>query len=88
MPLDRPADADTVFDSAFREALQLDAEARVDGLAYGRSPEWDSVAHLTLIAALEQAFVIDIDAADVLETSSYPRLRSLLRDRYGVELTG
>ena len=86
MSQERTADPNTVFDSTFRSALQLDADTRLEELAYGRAPAWDSVAHLQLIAALEEAFALDIDAADVLDTSSYTRLRALLRDRYGVAL--
>ena len=40
---------------AFSEALEV-PESDVAGLVYGKSEAWDSVGHMTLIAALEDAF--------------------------------
>ena len=43
--------------NAFAEALEVPAE-EVPALVYGESAAWDSVGHMTLIAALEDAFDI------------------------------
>lgn len=42
---------------AFSEALEV-PESDVPALKYGESDQWDSVGHMTLIAALEDAFDI------------------------------
>lgn len=82
-----PAGPDDVFDTAVRDALQLPKDAPLQGLRYEYTPEWDSVAHLQLIASLEAAFGVDIDASHVLSTSSYESLRNLLREEYGLGLS-
>jgi acyl carrier protein len=74
------------FDEVMRTALGLDGEFDLSTAAYGRTAEWDSVAHLELIMALEDAYGIRIDGADVLETADYAQLRALLIERYGVTL--
>ena len=70
--------------AAFRDALALSAEAEVDGLTYRGIPEWDSVAHMQLIAALEETFDLMIDTADVLAMSSFEVAREIL-GKYGVQ---
>ena len=74
------------YDDVFRTALSLDADVDLSTVAYGRTPEWDSVAHLELIMALEDAYGIRIDGSDVLETADYTQLKGLLTDRYGVTI--
>ena len=55
----------------FAETLGLAPAEVVDTLRYAESPAWDSVAHMTLIAAIEEAFGILIDAEDVIDMSSF-----------------
>src|SRR6478736_3103987 len=58
-------------DDAFRESLGLAAEFDVATAAYGKTDEWDSVAHMQLVAALEDAFGIMIETDDVIAMSDY-----------------
>ncbi len=74
------------FDEVMRAALGLDQDVDLTAAAYGRTPEWDSIAHLELIMALEDAYGIRIDGADVLDTADYAKLKALLVDRYGVAI--
>lgn len=74
------------FDEVFRKALGLDDDTDLSTVAYGETAEWDSVGHLELVLALEDAYGISIDGADVLETADYQRLKTLLRERYEVAL--
>ncbi len=78
----------TSFDEVVRTALGLDDGVDLSALSHGQTPEWDSVAHLELIMALEDAYGIRIDGADVLETASYIQLKKLLIERYGVRIDG
>jgi acyl carrier protein len=68
---------------AFVDALGLDHEIDFDGLAYGKHEKWDSIAHMALVAELEDAFDIMLDTDDVIAMSSYPVALEILR-RYGV----
>ena len=51
---------------AFSEALEV-PEYDVPALVYGKSEAWDSVGHMTLVAALEDAFDIMIDMDDIID---------------------
>lgn len=68
---------------AFAEALDLPLAAVTDDLAYNKIPQWDSVAHMALIAAIEDAFDILIDTADVIDMSSFAKAREIVA-KYGV----
>jgi acyl carrier protein len=72
-----------VVEEIFAEALGLDLAKVTDDLRYATIPEWDSVAHMALIAALEEAYNIMIDTDDVLDMSSVGKAREILA-RYGV----
>jgi acyl carrier protein len=62
----------------FRSALGLADDADVDGLEYQSIDKWDSLAHMTLVAALEDEFDVMIDTDDVLTMSSFTKARELL----------
>lgn len=69
---------------AFSEALEV-PESDVPALKYGESDQWDSVGHMTLIAALEDAFDIMVDMDDIIDLSSFEKGKEILR-KYDVEI--
>ncbi|MBR2923456.1 MAG: acyl carrier protein [Clostridia bacterium] len=70
--------------NAFVEALEVPAED-VAALVYGESTAWDSVGHMSLIAALEDAFDIMVDMDDIIDLSSFEKGKEILA-KYDVEL--
>lgn len=68
---------------AFLTALDLPAAADVEALELGTNSEWDSVAHMALVAELEEQFSISLDAEDIVDLSSYAKSLEILR-RYDV----
>jgi acyl carrier protein len=79
-----PSDARRTLDAIVRESLGLGDDVDLNGVAYHEIPEWDSVAHIQLIADLEAAFDISITNDDVLRTGDYQSLCRLLAERYGI----
>ncbi|MCA0425361.1 MAG: acyl carrier protein [Proteobacteria bacterium] len=79
------ASQDAAFLSAFAAGLQIEQARIVDGLEYNSIPEWDSVAHMALIAELEGAFDIMLDTNDVIDMSSVGKAREILR-KYSVNV--
>ena len=73
------------YDNAFMEVLQLDASALTDELVYESVETWDSVGHMMLMAALEEAFDIMMETEDILVFESYPKGKEILSKQYGVE---
>lgn len=54
------------------------------GLKYQDIPMWDSVGHMTLVAALEEAFEIMMDTEDIIDMSSFEKGKEILA-KYDVE---
>ena len=59
---------------AFIEALGLPTGADVQQLVYNSIPEWDSIAHMALVAQLD----------DIIDISSFTKAKEVL-SKYGVE---
>ena len=72
------------YTNVFVETLQITAEQCV-GLKYQGVELWDSVGHMTLMAALEDAFDIMLDTDDIVDFSSYEKGKEILK-KYDVEL--
>ena len=69
---------------AFSTALGISAEAVKDELIYNTIPEWDSTAHIILIAELEDKFDIMLDTDDIIDMSSVAQAKSIL-SKYDIE---
>ena len=67
----------------FMESLGVDKE-QLDSLEYQDVPEWDSVGHMALMAALEEAFDIMLDTDDIIDFSSFEKGKEILA-KYDVE---
>lgn len=65
------------YRNAFVEGLGI-SEDQVDGLTFQSIPEWDSVGHMGLIAALEEAFDIVFDTDDIVDLSSFEKGKEIL----------
>ena len=60
--------------NAFTEALEVKED----------QAEWDSVGHMTLVSAIEEAFDIMMDTEDIIDFSSYEKGKEILSNNYGV----
>jgi acyl carrier protein len=70
--------------SAFIESLNIEASQLKENLEYG-SNNWDSVAHMALITAIENEFDIMLDTEDVIDMSSFKKAKEIVA-KYGVAL--
>jgi acyl carrier protein len=62
--------ADKIFE-VFRETLQVSDDEPRDSIVYQETKNWDSIAHMTLVAGLEEAFDCMLDTDDILDMSSF-----------------
>ncbi|TXG98160.1 MAG: acyl carrier protein [Rhodocyclaceae bacterium] len=69
--------------ATFAESLGLPLSEINDALTYNSVAQWDSVAHMALVAAIEDAFDILIDTEDVIDLSSFGKAQTILT-KYGV----
>ncbi|WP_430456137.1 acyl carrier protein [Rheinheimera sp.] len=63
---------------AFATALAVDPALINDDLAYNSIPQWDSTAHMLLIAELENSFNLLLDTDDIIDMSSVAKARDIL----------
>ncbi|OWY34838.1 acyl carrier protein [Herbaspirillum aquaticum] len=71
------------YQSIFKEAFQYDGD--VEQLNYQDIPEWDSVGHMQLMAALEDSFGIELDVDDIIDFSSFKKGITIL-SKYSVAI--
>ncbi len=72
------------YEQAFCESLEITKE-QLAGLEYQQVASWDSVGHMGLVAAIEDAFDIMMDTDDIIELSSFEKGKEILASNYGIE---
>ena len=72
------------YNNVFCENLNVTAD-QLAGLKYQGVELWDSVGHMTLVAALEDAFDIMMETDDIIDLSSYEKGKEILKTKYDVE---
>ena len=75
---------DSRLHQAFAKGLGIPVEQVSDELTYNTIPQWDSVAHMNLVAELELTFDVMLDTDDIIDMSSVAKAREILA-RYGVD---
>lgn len=70
------------YDQVFVDTFLIDLGA-LETLVYQGVSSWDSVGHMGLIAAMEEAFDIQMETEDIIEFSSYAKGKELLK-KYNV----
>jgi len=75
------------FEERLRDVTATVLGVDPDLLSDGSSPEtlaaWKSVRHLSLIAAVEEAFSIQFSMAEIHATQSFGALRQIVSERIG-----
>lgn len=62
---------------AFSESLELPYDAVSDDLRYGMA-NWDSIAHMALVASIETEFDLMLSSEDVIDMSSFKKAKEIL----------
>ena len=69
----------------FQESFEVKSEIINSKLEYNSIPEWDSIGHMTLVAAIEECFEISIETDDIIDFSSLEKGKEVLK-KYSVEI--
>lgn len=72
------------YNNVFVENLQI-TEDQLEGLIYQGVELWDSVGHMSLVAAIEDTFDIMMETDDIIDFSSYEKGKEILK-KYDVDL--
>jgi len=70
-----------LLEQIFRAVFEMPDGADVSNLRQVNAPKWDSLAHVSLIAAIESEFGTTIDAADALRITSFRAAQAVLDER-------
>jgi len=65
------------YNVGFMETFKVTQE-KLPELKYQSITEWDSVGHMQLIAALEDAYDIMLETDDIIDFSSYQKGKEIL----------
>lgn len=60
-------------------------KSKLKNLKYQSIPQWDSVGHMSMIAALEDAFKITFEMDDIIDFSSYEFGKKILK-KYKIKI--
>lgn len=71
------------YKNAFSTGLEISVD-QVEGLKYQEIEVWDSVGHMSLISAIEEAFDIMMDTDDIIDFSSFEKGKEILAANYGI----
>ncbi len=69
---------ETKLKMAFQVGLGLDGAPHFEELEFSKTAAWDSIAHMRLIAAIEEAFAIRLTIEEILGLSSYPVAKQIV----------
>lgn len=72
------------YNQTFAEILNLGLD-EVKDAKFKETPLWDSVGHMTLVAALEDAFDVLLEAEDLMAIRNYQDGIGILSKNYEIE---
>jgi acyl carrier protein len=73
------------YDQIFMNCFSVDKSKLNDDFVYQCVAAWDSVGHMTMIAAIEESFEITMETDDIIDFGSYKKGMEIL-SKYGVAL--
>ena len=68
----------------FVKSLAIDKKKFSEKLKYNDIPEWDSMAHMTLVAEIDNSFNTMLDTEEILDMSSVKKAKEIL-SKYGAK---
>jgi len=72
------------YEKVFCECFEI-SSSQLKGLKYQEVVAWDSVGHMAMISALEEAFDIMMETDDIIDLSSYEKGLDILMKKYNVK---
>lgn len=76
---------DRTYDEVFCKTFSVAPEELGANFTFADAPNWDSLAHLELISALEDNFEVMLDPDEITHFGSYENGKRILR-AHGVEI--
>ena len=61
------------YSEIFKKALNIGDDKLNENLKYNEIDEWDSIGHMTLVAAIEEEYKITLETDDIIDFSSFKK---------------
>ena len=74
------------YSEIFKTALNISDDKLNKNLKYNEIDEWDSIGHMTLVAALEEEYKITLETDDIIDFSSFKKGMEILK-KYKVNIS-
>lgn len=72
------------YEQTFSDIFEIEKN-KLEDLEYQGIESWDSVGHMSMVAAVEDVFDIEMDTDDIIDFSSYKKGYEIL-GKYGIKL--
>ena len=76
-----------IYDQIFMDCFLVEESALNKEFVYQCIPEWDSIGHMSLIAAIEEKFGIMMETDDIIDLGSYTKGIDIL-SKYNIMIDG
>lgn len=73
------------YNEIFISLFDVDTDSLNENFNFGVAPGWDSLAHMELIAQIEDTFEIMLDTEDITHFGGYNNGIKILR-KYGIDI--
>lgn len=73
------------YNKAFIDGLDINPDLNLNSLKFNEIEEWDSIGHMSLMSALEEAFDISLETDDIVDFSSYEKGKEILK-KYNIDV--
>jgi acyl carrier protein len=73
------------YKKAFIDSLSIKNNQLIKNIEYNSIPEWDSIGHMSLMSAVEEAFNISFETDDIIDFSSFEKGKEIL-NKYNIKL--
>ena len=74
------------YSEIFKTALNISNDKLNENIKYNDIEEWDSIGHMTLVAALEEEYKITLETDDIIDFSSFKKGMEILK-KYNVDIS-
>ena len=65
----------------FEEIFELEADEFDDQLSYEDTPEWDSLGHMKMVAALTKEYGVEFDIEEVISMENVARIKQIVEEK-------
>jgi acyl carrier protein len=65
----------------FAETFALNGDGFADSLSPDNVPGWDSLGHLKLVAAIQEAFAVELEVDDIMRMENVASIKEVLSSR-------